>query len=314
MTQPECQYVFGPVPSRRLGRSLGIDLVPYKTCSYDCIYCQLGCTTNKTISRQEWTPCNIIIEQLQSRLEELETPPDYITLSGSGEPTLYSRIDELVDRIKTLTSIPIAIITNGSLLWQKEVRNQVKEADLIIPSLDAGDEILFHHINRSHESITFRTMIEGLIQLRNEWKKSYWLEIFLLAGHNAIQSEIDKIIHYVDFIQPDRVQLNTVIRPPANEYAYTVPYEEMQKIAQAFTPPAEVITEYQNTYNLLLHSTYRESDLLSLLHRRPCTLTDLSTSVNVPPNALLKYLDTLLLTKKIKVETINGKSFYIISK
>ena len=102
------------VPSRRLGRSLGIDLIPYKTCSYDCIYCQLGRTTNKTIVRDEWVSMDTIVEQIQQRLEELQTPPDYITLSGSGEPTLYSRIDELIEKIKTFSSIPIAILTNGS--------------------------------------------------------------------------------------------------------------------------------------------------------------------------------------------------------
>lgn len=312
MTHSDYPYVFGPVPSRRLGRSLGIDLVPYKTCSYDCIYCQLGCTTNKTIVRKEWHSLDAIVEQLQQRLKELQAPPDYITLSGSGEPTLFSRIDELIDRVKTITSIPIAILTNGSLFWDKEVRKQVIKADLLVPSLDAGNETLFRHINRPHESISFNQMLKGLIQLRMDFSKPYWLEVFLLAGHSVIHSEIEQIVRCVEMIQPDRIQLNTVIRPPAEEFAYTVPREEMQKIADAFDPPAEVIAEYRGT-NTILNSNNLESDILSLLHRRPCTLTDLTQSMDSHPNEVLKYLDTLLFHKKIIVKKIDNKSYFMIS-
>jgi len=123
-------YIFGPVPSRRLGRSLGVDLVPFKTCTYDCIYCQLGRTTNKTAERREWVPLNEVLAELQ---DKLATKPDYITLSGSGEPTLYSRLDDLIDRIRSMTDVPVAVLTNGSLLWQKEVRRQLMDAHLVIP-------------------------------------------------------------------------------------------------------------------------------------------------------------------------------------
>ena len=130
------KYIFGPVPSRRLGRSLGVDLVPLKTCSYDCIYCQLGNTTCRTTERKEWVPLDDVVLELKDRLS---ARPDYITLSGSGEPTLYSRGGELIDRIKAMTDVPVAVLTNGSLLWQKEVRKQLMKADLVIPSLDACD-------------------------------------------------------------------------------------------------------------------------------------------------------------------------------
>ena len=123
-------YVFGPVPSRRLGRSLGIDVVPFKTCTYDCIYCQLGRTTHKTIERQEWVPLRDVLAELRGKLS---TKPDYITLSGSGEPTLYSRLRELIDQIKAMTPIPVAVLTNGSLLWQEAMRRDLQGADLVIP-------------------------------------------------------------------------------------------------------------------------------------------------------------------------------------
>ena len=155
-------YVFGPVPSRRLGRSLGVDLVPFKTCSFDCLYCQLGKTTCRTIERREWAPLDEVIEQVK---EKLSAKPDYITLSGSGEPTLYSRLDEAIDRIKRLTDTPVAVLTNGSLLWMDEVQRQLAAADLVMPSLDAGDETTFQLVNRPHESLHFEQVLSGLILL-----------------------------------------------------------------------------------------------------------------------------------------------------
>ena len=175
-------YVFGPVPSRRLGRSLGVDLVPFKTCSYDCIYCQLGRTSCKTVERKQWVPLDDVLAELK---EKLSTRPDYITLSGSGEPTLFWRTGELIDRIKAMTDVPVAVLTNGSLLWCKDVRDQLTNADLVIPSLDAGDQSMFRAVNRPHEDISFERMLDGLIAFRKAFGGQYWLEIMLLAGHTA---------------------------------------------------------------------------------------------------------------------------------
>ncbi|MCK4583355.1 radical SAM protein, partial [Candidatus Bathyarchaeota archaeon] len=160
------EYIFGPVPSRRLGRSLGVDLVPFKTCTCDCIYCQLGRTTNKTIERKEWVPTDSVIEQFK---EKLDSNPDYITLSGSGEPTLFSQLEELISRIKDITDIPVAVLTNGSLLWLPEVRRTLKPADLVVPSLDAGSNQIFQYVNRPHHDITFSKMLEGLVKFRDEY-------------------------------------------------------------------------------------------------------------------------------------------------
>ena len=159
------QHVFGPVPSRRLGRSLGVDLVPFKVCTYDCIYCQLGRTTCKTTERKEWVPLNEVCASLR---DTLDTKPDFITLSGSGEPTLFSRPGELIRSIKDLTDVPVAVLTNGSLLSVPEVRAGLLEADLVVPSLDAGNERLFRIVNRPHEDIAFDRMVEGLIAFRQE--------------------------------------------------------------------------------------------------------------------------------------------------
>ena len=165
------EYIFGPVPSRRLGRSLGVDLVPFKTCTYDCIYCQLGRTTNKTMQRKEWVSIDIVIEQLKAKLS---SKPDYITLSGSGEPTLYSRLEELIIKIKDITDIPVAVLTNGSLLWLPEVRNALKSADMVVPSLDAGSSQLFQYVNRPHADIRFSKMLQGLGDFRKYYSGQYW--------------------------------------------------------------------------------------------------------------------------------------------
>jgi len=152
MTEQPKQYIYGPVPSRRLGRSLGVDLVPFKTCTFDCVYCQLGRTTNRTMERKEWVPLEPVLTQLEAKLD---LKPDYITLAGSGEPTLYSKMSELIIRIKELTDVPVAVLTNGSLLWIPEVRDALLSADLVVPSLDAGSSELFRYVNRPHTNIEF---------------------------------------------------------------------------------------------------------------------------------------------------------------
>jgi wyosine [tRNA(Phe)-imidazoG37] synthetase (radical SAM superfamily) len=180
-------HVFGPVPSRRLGRSLGVDLVPFKTCSYDCIYCQLGHTTNKITQRARWVNWDTVLEELRKKLS---SQPDYITLSGSGEPTLHAGLDELIEAIKAITRVPVAVLTNGSLLWQTDLRRELQGADLVIPSLDAGDDMRFRYINRPHESIIFQRMIDGLVAFGEEFRGQYWMEVFLLAGYTGIDAEV----------------------------------------------------------------------------------------------------------------------------
>ena len=194
-------YIYGPVPSRRLGRSLGIDFVPFKTCTYDCIYCQLGRTTNKTTQREAWLSAEIIIDQLKNKLH---TKPDYITLSGSGEPTLFSTIGEIICRIKEITDIPVAVLTNGSLLWLPEVRNSLMAADLVLPLLDAGSDQLFRYINRPHRDISFNRMPEGLVKFRDEYSGKYWLEVFLLSGVTTVEAHINMLAHCIRMICPGR--------------------------------------------------------------------------------------------------------------
>jgi wyosine [tRNA(Phe)-imidazoG37] synthetase (radical SAM superfamily) len=295
-------YIFGPVPSRRLGRSLGIDLVPYKTCSYDCIYCQLGRTTCKTIERKEWVPLDTVLSELERKLP---LQPDYITLSGSGEPTLYSRLDELIDRIKGMTDIPVAILTNGSLLWQDEVQHQLTAADLVIPSLDAGNPTAFHLVNRPHETLSFERMLSGLIAFRRHFHGQYWLEVLLVGAFTDFEPELAAIRACVAKIEPDRVLLNTVTRPPAEDHAIAVPRERLAELAATFSPSAEVLEDLHSSSSTQQATANRE-DILGLLARRPCTIDDIAIGLGMHKVEVLKHIELLVADGLIKPWT-NGK-------
>jgi len=299
-------YIFGPVPSRRLGRSLGVDLVPFKTCSYDCIYCQLGRTTNKTVERREWVPLDDVLAELA---EKLTTRPDYITLSGSGEPTLYSRLDELVAGIRSMTDVPVAVLTNGSLLWQKDVRRGLVDAHLVIPSLDAGQDGMFETVNRPHESLSFERMLDGLITFRQEYHGAYWLEVFLLAGQTAEESEAGKIVDCVRRIKPDRVQLNTATRPTAEDYAVMVDGRRMSDLAGRFDPPAEVIADYRGVHAQVDFKAGRDS-VLEMIQRRPCSLADIADGLGMHRNEVIKYVEELEVKGLLQKRSSGRKVFY----
>ena len=300
------EYIFGPVPSRRLGRSLGIDLVPFKTCTYDCIYCQLGRTTNKTTQRKEWVPIDIVTEQLKERLD---SKPDYITLSGSGEPTLYSRLEELISRIKNITDIPVAVLTNGSLLWLPEVRKALKFVDLVVPSLDAGSNQIFQYVNRPHRDITFSRMLEGLVKFRNEYNGKYWLEVFLLAGVTTPEMEINRLKTCVNAIHPDKVQINTVTRPTAEDFAERVPKKQLKTLATQLYEKAEVIADYSSVHKQQDFSARRE-DVLTLLRRRPCSIADIAAGLGLHRNEVVKYIEELSTEGKIEAKPQNQQLYY----
>jgi wyosine [tRNA(Phe)-imidazoG37] synthetase (radical SAM superfamily) len=299
-------YIFGPVPSRRLGRSLGIDLVPFKTCTYDCIYCQLGRTTGKTMQRREWVPLDKVVEELKTKLD---SNPDYITLSGSGEPTLYSRLGELIATIQRITDVPVAVLTNGSLLWQEGVRSQLLKAQLIVPSLDAGNSVTFEAVNRPHPEISFGRMVDGLKRLRKEFRGEYWLEVFISGGYTGICAEVEKIAKYAKDIGPDRIQLNTVTRPPAEEYAFKVSRQQLEEYAKIFDPLAEVIADFHGTHSAQDFSATRDS-VLEMLRRRPCSLDDITKGIGIHKNEAVKYIEDLLNQKTIEIVISSGKKFY----
>ena len=301
-------FVYGPVPSRRLGRSLGVDLVPYKVCSYDCIYCQLGRTKEKTIERKPYITVVRILEQVYKKLKE-GIRADYITLAGSGEPTLNSEIGSLIRDIKKHTEIPVAVLTNSSLLGNSQVREAIMEADVVLPSLDAHDQEGFETINRPHFEIKFETMVEGLIAFRKEYSGEIWLEVFILDGINSTGTDAMQFKHWIERVNPQKIHINTAVRPAAEAYARQVSPEKMAGFCKVLGEKAEVITPYKD---LEKHKTGGdvEKNLLNLLARRPCTLDDISSGLSVHKNEILKYIGALVKNHTIEMVKRGSVVYY----
>jgi wyosine [tRNA(Phe)-imidazoG37] synthetase (radical SAM superfamily) len=302
-------YVFGPVPSRRLGRSLGIDVIPFKTCTYNCIYCQLGATTNRTLERKEWVPFDKVLEEVREKLASTDSI-DYITFSGSGEPTLHSRIGEMIQALKRLSSIPVAVLTNGSLLWQEAVRNDLLEADLVIPSLDAPDQGLFRHVNRPHPDLAFDQVVEGLVEFRERYRGKIWLEVFLLSGITGMESEVRRIAALARTVRPDLVQLMTATRPAPVDFVEPVPLEDMQGFARLFDAQSVAVPALSPIAQAVLSKAGRE-EILRLLERRPCTIQDIAVGLGMPPSEAEKYVADLDAHGQLRKEACNGAVYFV---
>jgi len=302
------RYLYGPVPSRRLGRSVGIDLVPHKICTYDCIYCQIGKTTQKTLVRKEYVPVMEVIEEVDFFLKEETSSIDYLSLSGSGEPTLHSKIRLVIEGIKGITSIPIAVITNGSLLYLEEVRQDLLYADVVLPSLDAVSSEAFLKMNRPDEGLSAERLVEGLVQFRKIYKGQIWLEILFCRGINDSQDELIRMKETIDRIQPDQIHINTVVRPPSEKWATPLNQKEMEEIQAFFGEKASIISEFDRHLPLLLERDIKE-EVLEILKRRPLSLSDLSKGMGIPQNELDKYIEPLTQEKKIQ-KRIFGESVY----
>ena len=305
----EPKYIFGPVPSRRLGRSLGIDLVPYKTCTFDCIYCDLGRTTHKTISRQSYVTLGEIKKELELTLPVLDKKPDFITLSGSGEPTLNNNIGEIIREVKKITSIPVAVLTNSSLLSFNEVRKDLSGADVVLPSLDAITPTLFEYINRPHTSLRIEETISGLIQFRKQCRGQIWLEILFCRGVNDGNEEVEKFKGIIEKIQPDRVQLNTPVRPPAEDFAFPLTLGQLEEIRERLGDKAEIISEFGAPLGEEFNSV-KDTEILNLIKRRPCTTEDISKALGLRIDEVVKHLDHLTKTGTIRYRMYEHRCYY----
>jgi len=302
------KYTYGPVPSRRLGFSLGIDLIPFKNCSFDCIYCQLGKTTNKTIERKEYLPTEEILKGVKEILKKGDHI-DYLTFSGSGEPTLHSRIGYLITELKKMTKIPVAVLTNGSLLFMSDVQKELSDADVVLPTLCATTQEIFKKINRPIPNIAIEKVIRSLISFRKIYKGKIWLEIMLVKGINDSLSEINKLKDDVVKIAPDRIHLNTVVRPPSEKYALPLSTEELQKVKNILGDNAEIIastkTKREPAYIIDIEKT-----IFDIIKRRPVTLDDICSVTDLHRNEILKYLDQLQQDKKIKLTKHDSRNYY----
>ena len=325
----EKKYLYGPVPSRRLGLSLGVDIMPFKVCTLDCIYCQLGKTSEKTIERKDYFDVEAVLAELRERFVLSEAKDmacrkkeilrcaqndksgiaDFITISGSGEPTLNAGLGRLIEGIKKITNIPVAVLTNGTLLTDKTVRADCARADVVVPSLDAGDEQTFRKINRPHKDISIENLIAGLCAFRNEFTGQMWLEVFFIEGFNTDSGQIGKIRDAIELIRPDKVQLNTAVRPAAEPGVKRLAAEKLQAIAKELGEKCEVVADFsRERYTGDIER--KAEDVLSMLKRRPCSLNDICSGLGIGRNEALKYVGHFRQQGLVHTEEKDGIIFF----
>jgi wyosine [tRNA(Phe)-imidazoG37] synthetase (radical SAM superfamily) len=300
--------IYGPVSSRRLGRSLGVDCVPFKTCSYDCLYCQLGKSAKTTISRQPYVAIDTILNQLKKKLEQ-GVRADFITLGGSGEPTLHSEIGPLIRTIKKITHTPVAVLTNGSLLSDPVVQQALTHADVVLPSLDAHTEKDFQIINRPHPTISFDDMVEGLISFGETFPGQIWLEIFILEKINDTEEDAQRFKMLIDRMDPSKVHLNTAVRPVTEPQARQVSLERMEAFSSILGSKAEIAFNVKKLHEKAIVRNV-ETALLGLLERRPCTLEDLASGLGIEKKTIKQKTDRLRDSGHIETVEKGAKIYY----
>lgn len=302
------KYLFGPVPSRRFDRSLGVDLVHMKTCTMSCIFCQIGRTEHPTTVRDEYVPTDEVTHELSQWFKE-KIEADYITLSGSGEPTLHTRFGDVLQFVKDNSSYKTALLTNGSLLYLPEVRKQAKQADVVKVTLSAWDQESFGHIHQPGKGVEFNNLVEGERALRAEYDGEIWMEVFILAGMNSADEDVRKIAELATTISPDKIHVNTAVRPAAERYAKPVEKNRLDEIAHILGPKAEVIAEYDPTDTTPFQ--FNEKEILAMLERRPCTAQQIADVFALHINEVSKYTTMLLESGKIHSERRNDKVYFL---
>lgn len=307
-------HLFGPVPSRRLGVSLGVDLVAFKQCSMNCVYCEIGRTTELTKERREYVPFDEIRAELAEYLSK-KPHLDYVTFSGAGEPTLNSRIGDIINYLKNEhPEYKIALITNSTLLPDRKLRHEIRDVDLILPSLDAVSQDIFEKINRPCQGIKTAEIIEGLISFRSESRAEMWLEVFLLPGINDHQQEIALLKEAILKIRPHRVQLNSLDRPGTERGLVKEPDDKLQQIAGFMKPlPVEIIARKASGTSFPEINQEMEEKLLSTIKRRPCTADDMAKILNLHIDEVAKYLHHLAKKGVITVSEQETGVFYSIN-
>lgn len=308
--EPRFRHLFGPVPSRRFRRSPGIDVTPHKTCSLDCLFCQLGHTTNHTTQVAEYVPASEIASELEQWLS-LGKSADYLTFAGSGEPTLYAGLGALIEFLRHRSPIPIAVLSNGTLLFEPSVRAAITGADVVKVSCSAWDEPSFRRLNRPSGGITFEKLVQGITQFRDEFRGQLWLEVMIIEGVNSNPDAIGKLAAQARAFRAERIHLNTCVRPPADPGLCACSNGFLQSLLPQFGPTAEVIADY--SVNLISTQSIEEQTIVDLLKRRPCTADQMAASLGVHPNELAKHLGALIQSHRIKVVSEQNNSYYVIN-
>jgi wyosine [tRNA(Phe)-imidazoG37] synthetase (radical SAM superfamily) len=300
-------HVFGPIPSRRLGRSLGVDLIPPKTCTFDCLYCEVGRTTCKSIDPISYMPSEAVMEQIKAKLKE--THPDAVTLAGSGEPTLHAQLGKIIHEIRQSSSVRVALLTNGSLFWRDEVLRGALEAHMILPTLSSATQATFERIHRPHPRLTLEMVVKGLIHLREVYRGEYALEVMLLAGMNDSDEELDALRPLIRRLSPDKIQLNTVVRPPADPTAMALDRKRLEEIKDFLGDPAEIVAELAPRESEVVVEDW-ETRFLDAVRRRPLRVEDVSRVWGLPREAIQSVLQTLASKGLIEAKVHFGEVYY----
>lgn len=273
------KYVYGPVPSRRLGQSLGIDTIPLKTCNWNCVYCQLGRTMPLIHERKEYFSREDILAEVKATLSSHQPGEiDWLTFVGSGEPTLHSGIGWLIREVKRLTDLPIAVITNGSLLYLPDVRRDLILADVVMPSLDAGTAVLYRQLNRPHPEATFDRLVEGLAAFRQEFSGKIWIEVMLLQGLNDTETALQEIATILRRIQPDEVHINLPTRPPAETWVRPSDEEGLMRARAILGNIATVVHPAEGSFDLSGCETAVEA-IINIITRHPMRQEELERTL-----------------------------------
>jgi wyosine [tRNA(Phe)-imidazoG37] synthetase (radical SAM superfamily) len=302
------KFVYGPVASRRLGFSLGVDIIPFKTCTLDCTYCQLGSAGKTSVRRGSWFPPEDILAQVRAALASGQRI-DAITFSGSGEPTLSRDIGFLIREIKKITSVPVAVLTNGTLLTRKDVRRDLLAADVVVPSLDAVPASLFRRVNRPHASLDNRRIVDGLVRFRDEFRGEIRLEIMLIEGVNDSPAAIKAVKRAVARIRPDRIELNTVVRPPADTRAGALGPAGLRRIRSILGPRAEIVASFAKRKQPAAAGALDRA-VLATVGRRPQTVADISVALGRHHDEVLKALASLEARGRVRRVVHDGKAYF----
>jgi wyosine [tRNA(Phe)-imidazoG37] synthetase (radical SAM superfamily) len=306
------KYVFGPVPSRRLGRSLGIDPVPLKTCNWNCIYCQLGRSAPVVHERKEYFPREEILDEVRRTLQEHERSDiDWITFVGSGETTLHTGLGWLIREVKELTDTPIAVITNGSLFPEQDVRRNLLPADAVLPSLDAGSEALYRRMNRPHPSLSFQRHLDGLISFAQEYQGRLWVEVMLVRDVNDTQEALEDLKAALARIGPDEVHVVVPTRPAVEPWVRPPDDEGLMRATAILEKIAKVVPPAEGEFDLSGSGSIVDA-IVAILRRHPVSEAQLERSLaRWTPDRREEALADLRADGRAALVSRNGVSFWV---
>lgn len=309
------KYVFGPVPSRRLGQSLGIDTIPLKTCNWNCVYCQLGLTRPLNNERKDYFPPEEIADEVREALNVHKPGEiDWVTFVGSGEPLLHASTGWLIRQVKGMTHLPVAVITNGSLLYLPEVRQELVLADAVLPSLDAGTPELFRQINRPHPEITFKRLVDGLIAFRVEYSGKLWVEVMLVDGLNDTPKALWDIAKVLQCVKPDAVHINLPNRPPAETWVQPPEDESLMQAVAILGNIAEVVHPAEGAFDLSGYDNPIDA-VLAIITRHPMRQVELERALeHWAPGQVSQILEQLESSGQAQVFERYGIRFWSAAK